>query len=208
VTLRYNLMRAFIAIDMPAFVLQQLTATQRKLARLLQSRQLDRCVRWTSAGNLHLTLRFLGEIDEVQCGALLQTLPLIAARFPPLVLRSEGLGCFPNLARPTVIWSGLQGDMGALARVQADVEASVRSLDIAPEAKHFKPHLTIGRTQRSATGSQLCAVGDLVAQLAAMRDPAPTSEPPPIGELLLYQSKLTPSGPIYTRLGVFPLTGG
>jgi 2'-5' RNA ligase len=59
-------MRTFIAIDMPAPVLRQLTATQRRLTQHLQTQQLDRCVRWTPAGNLHLTLRFLGEIDGLR----------------------------------------------------------------------------------------------------------------------------------------------
>lgn len=198
-------MRAFIAIEMPPPALRRVAAIQRHLAHHLRSQQLDRCVRWTPAANLHLTLRFLGEIDQSQCDALLTMLSSLAAQHPALSLYSEGLGCFPNAARPSVIWCGLQGNLRTLTQLQMDVEKIVRSVGVAPEPKQFKPHLTIGRTQRSATTNQLRAVGAIVMQNAALHTPAPTDDFAKINELVLFQSELTPSGPIYTRLGVFRL---
>jgi 2'-5' RNA ligase len=199
-------MRAFIAIEMPPPALRRVAAIQRHLAHHLRSQQLDRCVRWTPTANLHLTLRFLGEIDQSQCDTLLTMLPPLAAQHPALALYSEGLGCFPNAVRPSVIWCGVQGDLRTLTQLQAGVEKTVCSVGIAPDAKRFKPHLTIGRMQRSATINQLRAVGAIVMQSAAIRNPAPTDDLAEIGELIFFQSELTPSGPIYTRLGVFPLS--
>ncbi|MFN3980998.1 MAG: RNA 2',3'-cyclic phosphodiesterase [Caldilinea sp.] len=198
-------MRAFIAIEMPPPALRRVAAIQRHLAHHLRSQQLDRCVRWTSAANLHLTLRFLGEINQLQCDTLLTMLSPLAAQHPTLSLYNEGLGCFPNAVRPSVIWCGLQGDLRTLMQLQVDIEKTVRSVGIAPDARQFKPHLTIGRTQRSATTNQLRAVGAIVMQSAALRYPGPTDDLAMIGELILFQSELTPSGPIYTRLGVFRL---
>ncbi|MFO7633310.1 MAG: RNA 2',3'-cyclic phosphodiesterase [Caldilinea sp.] len=198
-------MRAFIAVEMPPPLQRRMEGWQRRLARQLVAQQLDRCVRWTAAGNLHLTLRFLGEIDESQCSLLAQALTSIAAHHAPLSLRIEGLGCFPNMSRPNVIWCGIQGELAALARLQADVERVVHAAGIAADEKAFKPHLTIGRTQRSATGSQLRAVGAVVAELAAVATPPKGDDCAAIQELLLLESELTPSGPIYTPLGVFPL---
>lgn len=197
-------MRTFIAIDMPAPVLRQLTATQRRLTQHLQTQQLDRCVRWTPAGNLHLTLRFLGEIDGLQQRMLAQGLAEIAARHAPLALFADGVGCFPNARRPSVLWCGLQGDLAALSRLQAEVETDAQLAGLPAEAKPFTPHLTIGRLQRSATPAQLQAVG-----AAAMHFAAPSGRlegsTPTVDELLLMRSELTPSGSIYTRLGVFTL---
>lgn len=198
-------MRAFIAIEMPPPTLRQIVTVQRQLAQQLRNQQLDRCVRWTPASNLHLTLRFLGEIEQSQCDALLQMLPRLAARQQALSLSVKGMGCFPNVARPSVIWCGLQGDLRSLAMLQTEVERAAQSVGMPPDDKHFKPHLTIGRTQRNATATQLRSVGAIVMQNAALPVSPSSHDATPIGELLLFQSKLTPSGPIYTRLGVFPL---
>ena len=197
-------MRAFIAIELPAPVLRQLITAQRRLARHLQTQQLDRCVRWMPAGNLHLTLRFLGEIDDVQQRRLTQSLAQIVARHAPLTLFVDGMGCFPNARRPSVIWCGLQGDLAALSRLQAEVESAAQSAGLLAETKPFTPHLTIGRLQRSATGAQLQAIGAAAMHFAAM--PGRLKEiTPTVDELLLMRSELTPSGSIYTRLGVFAL---
>lgn len=201
-------MRAFIAAELPTPALRQITAIQQKLAQQLRSQQLDRCVRWTSVNTIHLTLRFLGEIDDPQRVTLLQSLPAFAAHHSPFAVRVEGLSCFPNMKRPNVIWCGLQGEMRELERMQEGVELVVRNTGITPERKRFTPHLTIGRAQQRATEIQLRTVGAVVAQLAALHNPMQMGEPTQINELILFQSELTPSGPIYTRLGVFPLVGG
>lgn len=198
-------MRAFVALELPAPAQRRLIATQRELVRQLRLQQLDRCVRWTTAANLHLTLRFLGEIDDLQRRALEDALATLAREHSRLLLDAGGLGCFPNTRRPNVIWCGIEGGGAALARLQADVERTARRIGLPAEEKSFAPHLTIGRLQRSTTGSQLQAVGATVLHLAAATvTPAPATTS--VGELLLMQSELTPSGPIYTPLGVFSLS--
>lgn len=197
-------MRAFIAIEMPAPVQQRLLATQRRLAQHLRLRQLDRCVRWTSASNLHLTLRFLGEIDSAQQQALEQSLAYVAQRHTRMMLFAGGVGCFPSARRPNVIWCGVEGDVAALTGLQVAVESAAQLAGLPADPKPFKPHLTIGRLQRHATSTQLQAVGAAVMQLAAAFA-HPENAAAAVDELLLMRSELTPSGPIYTRLGVFAL---
>lgn len=197
-------MRAFIAIEMPTPVQQRLLAVQRRLAQQLRLQQIDRCVRWTAANNLHLTLRFLGEIDSAQQRTLEQSLAQIAQRQERMLLSVGGLGCFPTPRRPNVIWCGVEGDVAPLVRLQAAVESAVQQAGVPAEPKPFTPHLTIGRLQRHATAAQLQAVGAVVAQCAV--PPAHAREAASmVDELLLMRSELTPSGPIYTRLGVFAL---
>lgn len=197
-------MRAFIAIEMPAPVQQRLLGAQRRLAQLLRLQQLERCVRWTPAENLHLTLRFLGEIDDVQQRILAHSLTQIARRHARLTLSVAGVGCFPNTHRPNVIWCGLRGELTALAQLQAEVEVAAQAVGLPAEAKPFQPHLTIGRLQRSTTSSQLQAVGAAAMQIAVTAT-QPESGASTVDELLLMRSELTPSGPIYSRLGVFTL---
>lgn len=200
-------MRAFIALTLPSAVLQRVTSTQRRLAQQLHSRQLAQCVRWTPAENLHLTLRFLGEIDEVQRDALATRLAQLAQQQPCLTLSAGGLGCFPNPRRPSVIWCGVHGEIARLNSLQGSIENAARAVGLLPEEKAFKPHLTIGRLQRSARSDQLQAVGALVTQLAATTPVTSGDTTTPANELLLIHSELTPSGPLYTPLGVYPLTG-
>ena len=197
-------MRAFIAIEMPAPAQQHLLAIQRRLTQHLRLQQLDRCVRWTSARNLHLTLRFLGEINSTQQRTLEQSLAQIAQRQERMLLSVGDMGCFPSARRPNVIWCGVEGNVVALTRLQMAVESAVQLAGLPAELKPFKPHLTIGRLQRHATAAQLQAVGAVVTQLTAIpaRDGEAASA---VDELLLMRSELTPSGPIYTRLGVFAL---
>lgn len=200
-------MRAFVAIDMPAPVRQQLVATQHRLTQQLRTQQLDRCVRWTPTNTLHLTLRFLGEIDDLHQLILEQSLAQIAQRHARLTLYAGGVGCFPNTRRPNVIWCGVQGDLAALSHLQAEVEAAAQVAGLPAESKPFQPHLTIGRLQRSATSPQLQAVGAAAVQVAA--EPARANDVTPItptvDELLFMRSELTPAGSIYTRIGVFTL---
>ena len=152
----------------------------------------------------HLTLRFLGELDGAQQLSLEQKLARLAQQHAPLALFTDGLGCFPSARRPSVIWCGIQGDLTALARLQAEVDHAVSAVGLPAEDKPFKPHLTIGRVQHNAAASLRHAVGAVIMQVGttSQRNASVTAT---ASELILMQSALTPSGAVYTSLGVFPL---
>src|SRR5262249_20105479 len=135
----FNRMRTFIAIEMP----KQIKAALARLQQDLRRAQAD--VSWTRQENFHLTLRFLGEVEERRLEALKQVCAESAAEFAPFTLRLGGAGVFPNLRRPRVLWAGLAGDVEIAAALQRRLEAGLVSIGFAPEDKAFSPHLTIGR---------------------------------------------------------------
>lgn len=179
-------MRLFIALGIPPEAREELARLQGWLRGLP--------VRWVDPAGVHLTLQFLGEAAETSAPALLEALAGLPAA--PFALGLEGLGAFPDLRRPRVLWVGLGGDLAALARLQAAVLAATAPLGFAPEARPFRPHLTLGRVRQDAGPEERRAVGRAVGHAAP---PAPLSWE--AGAPTLYQSTLTPAGAVYTALG-------
>jgi len=124
--------RLFVACDLPNTERKRLAALVRPLAG----------ARWVRTEQLHLTLRFIGEADEAQARAI--DLALREIRQPAFSISLAGLGCFPGLARPRVLWAGIEAEEG-LARLQARIETVVRGVGFAPETKAFRPHVTLAR---------------------------------------------------------------
>jgi 2'-5' RNA ligase len=123
----------------------------------------------------------------------------------PFALRVEGLGVFPSALRPRVIWVGLEGDLSALEALQQAVEASVGALGFRPEARDFKPHLTLGRVHDHVAHADRPSLG---RALEALNQNRVTS----YGEftaqaVALIRSELRPTGAVYTQLFSAPLAG-
>lgn len=181
-------MRLFVALALPAAVREALAATQARLQRDAHP------VRWSDITKLHLTLQFLGETDAAVVAPLLAGLARLEVA--PLRLTLSGLGAFPGLQQPRVIWAGVAGDIDALGQLQAAVVELTRTLGFAVEPRSFVPHLTLGRVRSEARPAQLRA---LAATLRAAEPPPPLGWQ--AGQPILYQSTLTPHGPSYTALG-------
>ena len=198
-------MRAFVAIALPESIQRTIVTLQQQLARQLRERRLEGAIRWTSVANIHLTLRFLGEIDGIQQQQLDRHLAAIVERYATFAASVGGLGCFPNCRRPSVVWCGLQGSAPTLYALQGEVETAVQAVGLPAEGKRFTPHLTIGRAQRQRS-SDLAAAGQVIQQAAATATSARQDALSfAVGEILLMQSELTPAGSVYTPLGVYPL---
>ncbi len=181
-------MRLFIALPLPEEVRAALAAAQERLRRGKPP------VRWTDATRMHLTLQFLGETGAALTPTLIAG--LAALDVPPIHLTLSGLGAFPGLQRPRVIWAGVAGDIGALDRLRTAVFAVTTPLGFTPEERPFTPHLTLGRLRDDAHPEEIRA---LAATLRA-------AEPLPAlvwqaGRPILYQSTLRPDGAVYTALG-------
>lgn len=155
-------------------------------------------IRWVRRGNLHLTLKFLGPAVPIGKLELLKTmLEQVAAETAPFDLRVRGVGGFPSLERPRVIWVGLEGD--GLLQLAKQVEQAATRCCFAPEGRPFTGHLTIGRVN-SYRGFEkihraLSAVSD--------RDFGRSR----IDAITLYRSTLTPDGPVYEPLARYELRG-
>jgi 2'-5' RNA ligase len=203
------MLRAFIAIQLSDEMKRQIGSVQAELKREVSgSRERGKAVKigkigWTQPEGIHLTLRFLGDIQETQVDGLREILHKAAAPARPFTLEARGLGAFPNPRAPRVIWLGLHGssdDMAELQRLQAAVEDGVTSLGFPKEARAFTPHLTLARIRDRVEA------GALEPVLAAQQNRVVGGFAASSVELI--KSELHPSGAVYTTLVEVPFAAG
>ena len=187
-----EVMRAFIAIPLPSEVQEALSALQRDVAKARAD------VKWVRQDQLHVTLKFLGEISEAQREVMTAMLRRVADATSPLALGVAELGAFPSVTAPRVIWVGLRGEVEAVRRMAATIEQEGGRLGLPKDDRPFAAHVTLGRV-RSSRGREA-----LAQQLRA----TVWVPPPPwqVSHMRLYQSVLSPSGPSYTVLAEIPLS--
>ena len=185
------MIRAFLAIELPEALRVGLAQVQEELKRSRAD------VRWVPVGNIHLTLKFFGNVPEDEIGPLAQAAREAAAETAPLQLQATSTGAFPSPNAPRVVWLGLGGDMVPLTQLFYRLEKAFATLGYLPEGRAFNPHLTIGRVKSPANRDKLAR---LLVKL-------PTVDWPPfeVKELILFQSVLSPQGSKYTALKVIPL---
>ncbi len=134
-------MRTFIAVPLPKECREMLERIQAKL------RASEADVRWVSASSIHLTLKFLGEIDPELVPRLADSLRSATDVPAGFTLNVRGVGAFPNPRSPRVVWCGIEGEVQQLERIQTCVEHACSALGFAAEERPFLPHLTLGRVQ-------------------------------------------------------------
>jgi 2'-5' RNA ligase len=210
-------LRTFIAIDLPKPILDALAAMQEQLQSYLRSQKKASLFRWSPTKNLHLTLRFLGETTPSQSAQIVQRLQTLAATCAPfnlqLDLSSHGLGGFPNLRQPRVLWMGLAGELATLQQLQAQVEIMVQTVGFAPEERAFAPHLTLARAAQEAERRALQEAGQLLSDQAPAALATLTSTLSSatlnfdVDRLIYYQSELGSGGARYNVLAEVPLAG-
>jgi 2'-5' RNA ligase len=183
--------RSFVAIELPDRVRSRLTEIQEKLKEAAGD------VRWARPEGIHLTLKFLGNIQEDDIPKISEALAPVASQASPFQCTVGSLGAFPNLKNPRVIWAGVDDPSGQLESLQRAVEARLEGLGFRSEKKVFKPHLTLGRV-KSARGKK-----DLTARVEACRNE--TMGPIEVNEIILFRSDLKPTGAVYSNLKSFKL---
>jgi RNA 2',3'-cyclic 3'-phosphodiesterase len=186
-------MRLFVAIAPPPDVLDELDA----LAAPLRTARGD--LRWTSREAWHVTLAFLGAVDETALTRLLPRLEWAAHRHQEIRLAFAGAGAFPKADRANVLWSGLSGDCQALANLAASLAAGARRAGATPpdKGRGFQPHLTLARCRLPAD------VSGLVTALAGYQGQAWT-----VDRIHLVRSQLGgPAKPRYSSVAWWPLRG-
>jgi 2'-5' RNA ligase len=159
-------------------------------------------VRWVRAEGIHLTLKFYGEVGSDRLSGLQGVVKSAAAGVGPLALEMNGLGTFPNLARPRVIWAGLAGELDRLKALQRSVEEASRPLGFEPEARGFTPHLTLGRVEPGWRPADRQSLEDAFARLGPGVRAAFTAD-----TLTLIRSDLRPGGAVYTPQLAVKLVG-
>ncbi len=182
--------RTFIAVDLPKEIKMEIDKM------IAGFRQLNANIRWVKAANLHLTLRFLGDIPEESVPALADSIKGSTEGFGRFDLSLSGLGAFPNLRRPRVIWIGSGSGTDRLKGLAAKVEQAVIESGFGKGDKPFSSHLTIGRVKFPKGLDQL---------LAQMEKTGYESQPFGVNEVNIFKSDLSPAGPKYTRLETISL---
>ncbi len=188
--------RAFLALDLT----DELRGKTADLLRRLQTGAKFTAAhpKWVDPAGVHLTLKFLGQIDDAPRAAITGAVRAVAPRHRPFTVQLRGLGVFPSARAPRVIWLGVKKAKPLLA-LQEDIEAATSKAGFSPADQEFSPHLTLARL-RHLKGSQ--PLMDVIRShshwdLGAW----------PVNEVILFESTLHPSGAIHTPLERFPLGG-
>jgi len=178
-------MRAFIALELSEEIREELSRLQNELKKT------DADVKWGDPENIHLTIKFLGNIDEAQIGAVTEALDKIASRTGQFKMSLFKLGAFPDLHRIHVVWIGIDEGCSQVETLARSIEDELCKAGFPGENRAFRAHLTLGRVKTARNKIRLT---DKISALEVR----PISCP--IDHITLFQSTLTPRGPLYTRL--------
>jgi 2'-5' RNA ligase len=177
--------RSFIAIDTAPEVKAAIVDVEEKL------RATNADVRWEPIEKFHITLKFLGNVEEEKLHSLGNRLEEVLSPFSAFSLTYQGVGCFPNLHHPRVVWIGAENEDGTLRRIQEAVEEVSESFGFQRDERQFHPHITIGRVKGSR---------NLKALVSELGNLSFTPHSAMIKEVLLMKSDLKPSGSVYAVL--------
>lgn len=178
-------MRTFVAVFPPPEV-------QEALHRAARSAPVGGGVRWTRPSNIHLTLKFLGEVDKDSLDGIHTALLGIAGRHEPFRVQPAGLGTFPSARKARIIWAGVAEGSTSLAALAKDIEDSLELLGFGRETRPYKPHATLGRARGGPARLAETATGPLPGFEARRLD--------------LVESVPGPSGVVYTVRESYPLS--
>ncbi len=193
--------RCFIALELSDEARAELARLQAQLQALAPSN----AVRWTPPNNIHLTLHFLGDVSPDYLETVARTVRDVAALMPSFSLSLSGLGCFPNLRRPRIVWVGICGEKEELLRLHRQLGTQLKqAVGFEPESRPYSPHLTIGRVKKGISPHRLQQLGQVlsretagVGELAVLR----------VDSVHFIRSDLTPGGPHYTPIAHGSLKG-
>jgi len=185
------LLRTFIAVEIPSAIHQAILRKTDPLRKALGTA----IIRWVPVENIHLTLKFLGDVAPANVDVLTQLLDVEAGTVDPFDIQIGGLGSFPSLKRPRVLFVGVQAPAGLEALYRRIESASAR-LGYPSEERGFSPHLTLGRVKQEASASDQQKIRRNLEELKI--DSLGTAR---VDSVHLYKSELKPNGSVYTRLG-------
>ena len=188
-------MRAFIAVELPDQVVDDL----RRAATHIRGAGI-RNLRTVRPEGIHLTLKFLGDIEISQIEPVIVAMKKAAQVVQSFKLHLGETGAFPNFQSPRVLWAGVDGEMESLRTLQQSIEKAVEGLGVEAERREYNPHLTLGRIRGGASEEE----GQKVAQ-TLLDTNLDESLSIPVDSISLMWSTLTPTGAVYERLGSAPL---
>ena len=185
--------RTFVAVEFSEDVKEEISNIQARLKRELGN------LKWVPKRNLHLTLKFLGDVEPERIPEIAQGLSAAVQRFKPFSLGLGGLGAFPGMNKPKVIWMGLTIGRRELVQLQKAVESELVIQGFSKERRPYHPHLTLARSRRN---TNLLTVGQILDKIEVQ--PTDTEL---IQSVKIMKSDLRPNGPVYTCLEKISLSG-
>ena len=187
------MIRSFLAIELPKLILKKIEEVQRDL----RSTRAD--VRWVNPEKIHLTLKFFGNIEESRIDPIFKSIEEPIRNTPPYSIEVKGVGAFPQLRNPRVIWIGLVNGKEILTSFQKQIETQLEKIGFQTENRPFHPHLTLGR-MKSSRGKE-----EMVERMEKHREEEFGDFQ--VERVILFKSDLKPSGPVYTLLREMKLGG-
>lgn len=190
-------MRTFIALELPAEI---------KNTLILLQEQLKKCnadLKWVKPVNIHLTLKFLGEIDASLLDPVTAILKEVAQDTPAFSVRLSSVGAFPNLHYPKVIWAGLHQGGQETQAIATELEQRLEKIGIPRETKAFSSHITLARVHSNLRKEGLAETIQNLTKDLSLSLPQETCK---ISKIILFRSTLTPQGPLYEALATVNLT--
>ena len=186
--------RSFVAFELPPIVRQQIGRLQQELqGKGIRSR-------WVKPDSIHLTLHFFGDITPAQIEPIRSAMAEAAALSRPMRLAARGVGVFPGFRKARVVWTGLDGELEALAALQHGLAAAFEKIGFQGPGRRFKPHLTLGRFKKPPRPAALAAAVEAAGGFS--------SPPFSVSQVILFESRLTPAGAIYSKIHEIPLEAG
>lgn len=178
--------RTFIAFELPEPVGRLAAGLQNNL------RDLGLRLRWVRPQNIHLTLKFLGDILPGQVNDVVEAMTHAAKNTAPIDLSAQGMGVFPGIKKPRVLWIGMGGQTDCLAATVATLEKKLEEVGFPSERRPFRAHLTLARMKHAVDPRQLLR--------AIEQEGCFTPEPFQVTEMVLFKSDLRPQGAVYTPM--------
>ncbi len=178
--------RVFIALEVAAAVQSRCRGLQEKLAPAGTS------VKWVEPQNIHLTLKFLGQVERGKIQAVGRASDRAAGNAEPFELAFQGVGAFPNSRSPRIIWVGVQEGGEKAAAIAAELDRLLGREGFPEESRPFHPHLTLGRVRSHQGARRMGEALERVLSAGAGRSQA--------GSIIVFESRLSPRGSRYLRL--------
>lgn len=189
-------MRMFVAIELP----EEARTAVYALGLKLRGEKGE--ASWVRPENMHLTLRFYGDVPEERARDLGQFLGRQAAGIAAPVLIARGIGAFPSVRKPAILWAGLENVSGDLSALQQVTEDAAREIGLPPETHRFHPHVTIARLRRPGKSD---SYAELLAPFQEEGHVPEFGQAFQVRNVVLFSSLLTPHGPVYKVVREIPL---
>ncbi len=183
--------RTFIAAEIP----ENITSGIRELQQGLKDYGIN--IRWIRSENIHLTLKFLGDVQAADIDNIFEAISGTVDGVASISLKAKGIGVFPDIRRPHVLWVGLTGQLEVLMQLQKTLDSNLKDIGFPQEKRPFKGHLTIGRIKTKINTKKF---GDALMAFRNFETETFIAD-----KIILFKSELKPQGAVYTHLASAPL---